>query len=171
MTKLLLTVSLLLTALACDGSGDLTSEADASPDSLTQVRADGGVIQNTDVLVVKPDTIATRPTSCPAPTTPKVGYIFTTGKVVCDATYLKEHPGYTCEEFLESGSICCVSVYGKSPSDPTLYDLATWKMLDGRQVSSSTMESTAICSPLVARLPGETAVCSTEGKFIGWTCL
>jgi hypothetical protein len=169
MTKLLLTVSLLLTSLACDGSGDLTSEADASPDSLTQVRADGGA----DLLpTVKIDTLSVvRPTACPTPIPPKKGYIFTEGKVTCSPSYLIAYPGLTCEQIMTQVGECCVSIYGKSNTDSSLYDLASWKMVDGRQVSEPSSESSGICSAMVARLYGETAVCSVEGRFMGWTCL
>lgn len=176
MTKLLLTVSLLLTVLACDGSGDFTSEADASPDSLTQVRADGGADllpgTKTDTLpVVKTDTQVARATSCPSTIPPKKGYIFTEGSVKCDPSYLIDHPGLTCEQIMTTAADCCVSVYGKSSKDPTLYDLATWTTVDGRSVSSPSTDSLGICVASVARLYGETAVCTTTGKFLGWTCL
>jgi hypothetical protein len=193
MTKLLLTVSLLLTALACDGSGDPTLEADASPDSLTQVRADGGVdllpatkpdtlpVVKTDTLPeVKTDAQGTRATSCPTPygIAPKKGYVFTKGTVGCDDPYFTTHvPNRTCTEILSGSPIpemgdapCCVpTTRGLEIVNPS--DLLEVSMMKGSgSVWTRTDHGGPACYPQATPFIGQYAICSMDGKFLGWTC-
>jgi hypothetical protein len=185
MTKLLLTVSLLLTALACDGSGGPTSEADASPDSLTQVRADGGAdllpATKTDTLpVVKNDAQGTRATSCPTPggIAPKKGYVFTKGVVGCDDPYFATYaPKRTCAEFLSGSPIpemgdapCCVPTNrGLEIVNPS--DLLEVSLMEGAgSVWTKTDHGGPACYPQASPYIGQYAICSMDGKFLGWTC-
>jgi hypothetical protein len=144
---------------------------DALPDTLLAVKTDTLPAVKTDTLpAVKTDAQVERATSCPTLFPPKKGYIFTEGSVKCDPAHFILHPGLTCEQIMTTVTTCCVSVYGKSEKDSSLYDLASLTRVNGSWVASRTTDSLLICAGLLASRPWDTAVCTTSGKFLGWAC-
>jgi hypothetical protein len=173
-----LTFSLLGYILSgCDEMGNVEmlpdgGATDAMPDTLPAVKTDTLPAVKTDTLpAVKTDAQVERATSCPTLLPPKKGYIFTEGSVRCDPEHFILYPGLTCEQIMTTVPTCCVSVYGKSLSDSSLYDLASWTFVKvGSWVSSRTTDSLLMCADKIATRNGDTAVCTTSGKFLGWAC-
>jgi hypothetical protein len=169
MSKLLLLAVLVFTALACDSGDEPTVAGDASPDSLPFVRPDGGADSlpgtrldtgRSDSLVVKSDLGGSVATSCPATIQGVLvtkGVTYTVLPTTMVATVSCADPGYariippgvTCEQLLQGyrtvdGDACCIA-YGNNVPDFTPYCGRTSNI-------------------------GKLALCSADGKFIGWNC-
>lgn len=176
MSKLLLVVALVLSALACDGPVDSTVVGDASADSLPPTRLDGGVDSlatpkvdtlpvttpdtgRGDVLTVKTDT-GTTPVTCAATiqgtvVTAGVTYSTWTGG---DPTVSCEDPGYA--KIIPAGVTCgqMLQGYKTVAGDDCCIDFASY----GKSVISPFCSSRSFI--------GKQALCSASGGFIGWIC-